>query len=76
MNEESDRRVHAETQWLEIVRYNRRGQWYIESKENENRRRVDVAEAVEIERYPGVVVHFGVPGGSTFDRKVRGGATA
>lgn len=71
-----DRRVHAETEHVEIVRYEGAGHWYFESKDGKIRQRWSVDDAAKsaalwvadnIGR-----VHLNVPGGTTFERKVRG----
>lgn len=76
---EDDRRVHASHyEGEEIVRYERAGKWYIElvepSQHAPARKHVGIGEAVtralEI-RLMGGTVHFGVPGGSAFDARVR-----
>lgn len=73
-----DRRVHAShSLGEEIVRYDRRGKWYIElvppSPHAPSRRQVSVMEAATRAkqlRGSGGLIHYGVPGGSTFDRLV------
>lgn len=61
----TDRRVHGWTRTGEpIVRYDVASKWYIESREG--KRRVSLAEAVEVCR----VWKPGVPGGSRFDALV------
>lgn len=70
-----DRRVHAECATFEVVRYERAGKWYVESKVklvpcehigvNEAARR-----AVDAETVLGGEINLGVPGGKVFDRKV------
>lgn len=71
----SDRRVHAAVMTTEIVRYERAGKWYLESRTS-NRTRVPVTlreavdAAVKFKRVGGTI-HLGVPGGLAFDRLVR-----
>jgi hypothetical protein len=75
-----DRRVHAEAPGVQVVRYDRRGHWYVEFSENygrvgigAERVRVDVQSAVAEARaleQRGGKIHLGVPGGRTFDRLV------
>lgn len=69
----SDRTVHAENEHCEIVRYDRAGKWYLEPKQSGlQRRRVGIGStAVEAVRAPGMTIHFGLPGGGAFDRRVR-----
>ena len=75
-----DRRVHAEAPGVQVVRYDRRGHWYVEFAENYGRPglraerfRVDirsaVAEARSLEKRGGRI-HLGIPGGGAFDRMV------
>lgn len=70
-----DRRVHAEYGEEQIVRYDRAGKWYIEFSPARMRpaRHVTVraaaCRAVELQEAGGVI-HFGVPGGGSFDRAV------
>lgn len=65
-----DRTIHARTAGgHEIVRYDRRGHWYEES--SVGRLRITIGRAVQLALLPGSVVNPGLPGGGSFDRKVR-----
>lgn len=76
----ADRRVHAEAPGVQVVRYGRRGHWYVEFAENYGRPgihaervRVDIQSAVAQARTlekRGGRIHLGVPGGGAFDRLV------
>lgn len=71
-----DRRVHAEGRYILVVRYDRAGKWFIEDRDGTDRQavKIDVAAkvAASLERNGvGGKVHYGVPGGSAFDRRVR-----
>lgn len=76
---DTDRRVHAETGYAEVVRYNRAGAWYVEDKPNAPkslvwRTRLPLGEIVEwVTEQPQneVTYHFGLPGGLQFDKRVR-----
>jgi hypothetical protein len=69
-----DRRVHAECATFEVVRYERAGKWYVESKVplvpcehigvSQAAHRAIAAEVL------GGEINYGVPGGKVFDRKV------
>jgi hypothetical protein len=69
-----DRRVHAECETFEVVRYDRSGKWYVESKVpmvpaqhvgvGEAAHRAVAAEAL------GGEINYSLPGGRVFDRKV------
>lgn len=64
------RRVHARLpNGLEIVRYEPGGKWYEES--GKQRKVLKVQEAAQLACLRGAEVFFGLPGGQTFDRKVR-----
>lgn len=68
-----DRRVHAECVDFQVVRYERSGKWWVESKRfGVKPVQLNVRQAVEWARKAmtrrGGVIHLGVPGGSTFDR--------
>lgn len=67
-----DRRVHAEWQGTELVRYDRAGKWWVEQASGAHWH-VGIADAVliakEWKRNGGNVFH-GLPGGSAFDRMV------
>lgn len=72
-----DRRVHAEDEQTEVVRYERAGKWYLEPKDPTQRRRhVTIGEAAtyaaRMVRYFGGTLHTGVTGGAAFDRLVKG----
>lgn len=70
-----NRRVHARYDGMVIVRYDRAGKWYLEpTSPLLSRQHVKVSEAVQSAlwgvQYANGVIHTGVPGGGTFDRKV------
>lgn len=72
-----DRRVHCTISTydgarIEIVRYDRAGRWYYEHSIG-YRRGITLAEAVGFASSvrPAVTWHEGVPGGRTFDARVR-----
>lgn len=70
------RRVHAFGDSGEIVRYDRAGKWFFESKAKLiSYRRLTIDEAVEKAIWlwyeDNGSVNFDLPGGSSFDRKVR-----
>lgn len=68
----SDRTVHAENEHCEIVRYDRAGKWYLEPKQSGlQRRRIGIASAAVEAARTGTTVHFGLPGGGAFDRRVK-----
>jgi len=76
----ADRRVHASEETLEVVRYERSGKWRVECARDSLpkegyyvRVRDAAAEALKIEARGGTI-HYGLPGGSMFDRIVRGKA--
>lgn len=65
-----DRRVHARMpNGVEVVRYDRAGKWYEESEGQ--RKHIGINQAVDDALLPGAYVFLGVPGGQTFDAKVR-----
>lgn len=71
-----DRRVHAFGDSAEVVRYDRAGKWFIESKIGlVPARRVSINDAVDkamrLWYEDNGSVNFGLPGGSAFDKKVR-----
>lgn len=74
---QSDRTVHAEDEGIEVVRYDRAGKWFVESKRPSAllpARPVTLLRAAEValrcnER--GGTIHLRRPGGSRFDAKVR-----
>lgn len=71
---DDDRTVHAFGEVLEVVRYDRAGKWYIESKVGQPRQAVTIKQAVSIGDNlwrNGGSINFGRKGGSTFDRMVR-----
>jgi hypothetical protein len=72
-----DRTVHASGLFLDVVRYNRAGKWYLEGKgDNQGyRRHVGIREAARFAA-AGCDVHLGLPGGSTFDQLVKDEANA
>ena len=66
-----DRRVHASSdRGVEVVRYERAGKWYLEMP-GVPRRRIKLDEAVQQATLPWVTWREGVPGGSTFDARVK-----
>jgi len=69
----SDRNVHAECANFDIVRYDRAGKWYVESKITDKRLHIGVADAalraLSAETLGGRI-HLGLHGGRTFDRWV------
>ena len=69
-----DRRVHAETSHVEIVRYERQGKWWFESKDGKIRQLWSVADVAKSTAHwlaAGTGEHHkGLPGGRTFDRLV------
>lgn len=65
-----DRTVHASKGSREVVRYNRAGKWYVEMG-GLLRYAVKLEEAVDTATDFGWTVHYGRPGGSTFDRRCR-----
>lgn len=69
-----DRRVHASTDKVEVVRYDRAGRWYIEWKDGSKRQRSSITEAVQMAVDLGATHHEGVPGGGAFDRKYHAAA--
>lgn len=73
----NDRRVHARSETLEVVRYDRAGKWYLECARDappKERTQVTIREAVDaarkIQRLGGVVCP-GLRGGSRFDSLLR-----
>lgn len=78
-----DRRVHAFNRDINIVRYERRGKWYIEHLRPHSprdvvaRHKVNLAAAVDaavdlVTPNDGTgYIRYGVAGGSTFDREVK-----
>ena len=70
-----DRTVHAQDRYVEVVRYDRAGKWYLEPlSKSAPVQRVTIASAARrasvCPKYGGKV-NFGRHGGSTFDRMVR-----
>jgi hypothetical protein len=69
-----DRRVYAECANFDIVRYERAGKWYVESKIADKRIHIGVADAalrsLSAETLGGEI-HLGLPGGRTFDQWVK-----
>jgi hypothetical protein len=73
-----DRRVHAShPEGEQVVRYNRQGKWYIElvqpSPHAPLRKQVPIAEAVTRAKQlaeQGGEIHYGLYGGSRFDKLV------
>jgi hypothetical protein len=53
----------------EIVRYDRRGKWYLEV--GDYRIGIEFSEAVRLALLPGATVHPGLPGGRRFDAALR-----
>lgn len=69
-----DRRVHARYEGMEIVRYDRSGKWYLEpTHPTLKRQHVTIDQAVDAALWastqPEGTVTFGLPGGTTFDRR-------
>lgn len=67
----TDRVVHATSDTQELVRYDREGRWYLESKGLPSRKRMKtvhdaVVAALELEATGGVI-HLGRAGGGRFD---------
>jgi len=75
MGNPGDRRVHAiMADGSALVRYDRAGRWYQEwpAEQMIQRRMLRVDQAVTLATSPEVAdVNFGMPGGGTFDQKVR-----
>lgn len=77
MTSPSDRTVHAENDDIEVVRYDRAGKWFVETKRPRSlipARPVTLAEAVRVAlncRDRGGAIHLRRPGGTRFDAKVR-----
>jgi len=71
----SDRTVHAECAGFEVVRYDRRGQWYVESHSPDRQpEHVGVGTAAHralAAETLGGTIHLGLPGGRVFDMRVR-----
>lgn len=73
----TDRRVHATNADWEVVRYDRAGKWYMEWCGDPDdyrvgvRHRCTVDEAVSAAVRLQMVLHLDLPGGRTFDAKVR-----
>lgn len=73
----SDRTVHAEYEFKEIVRYDRAGKWFLESSASAliPARRLSVREAARLAAdsryYSSGRIYFGRPGGASFDRLTR-----
>lgn len=71
----TDRRVHARTGVVEVVRYDRAGKWFLEWPNGS----LIPCQAVSFKQAVGWgraaltdgEVFFGLPGGSRFDREVR-----
>ena len=74
MSTEERRTVHASSNSVEIVRYDKQGKWYIESK-NAPTKQVPIEKAVQRAVYLALHergrINYNQPGGATFDRKVR-----
>jgi hypothetical protein len=70
----ADRTVHASYSGMEIVRYDRAGKWYLEPTDPTlQRRQVSIDQAVAAARLASEGnVFLGRPGGTAFDKKVRG----
>ena len=66
----NDRTVHARGKVAEVVRYERAGEWYIETVDGRRRTRVPVQRAAEYAAVACSEVYRGIPGGSVFDRLV------
>lgn len=70
-----DRTVHADYPGMEIVRYNRAGKWYFEPTSPNLKRQAVTLDAAATQAAWALShdgrVHYGLPGGTTFDRRVR-----
>lgn len=70
-----DRRVHAETPQMQVVRYDKAGAWYLEPTDPVlPRQKVKVRDAARYAAWAaetGGQIFFGLPGGGTFDRYTR-----
>lgn len=72
-----NRQVHARNgngpnDGMEVVRYDRTSKWYLEPVNRDlTRQKVTIDEAVNYAANFCSDVYFGLPGGSTFDRKVQ-----
>jgi len=75
MTASGDRTVHAKCAGFEVVRYDRSGKWYVESRNPDRQREhVGVGEAARralAAETLGGTTHLGRPGGRAFDRAVR-----
>ena len=73
-SQREDRTVHAVTyKGIEIVRYERAGKWYLEwpSGSMIPCKHVGVGDAARTAVEHGQTINFGLPGGKTFDARVR-----
>lgn len=69
-----DRRVHARCKdYWEVVRYDRAGKWYVEGygPRQGQRKQVSIWTAVHVAQANAVQVFYRVPGGGSFDAKLR-----
>lgn len=70
----TDRTVHAESDVLEVVRYDRAGKWYLEQKNSDNRQYATLRQAVRAAKWcrrSGGSVYLDLPGGGRFDAMYR-----
>lgn len=70
----SDRTVHAECSSFEVVRYERAGKWYVETRDGKLREHIGIAEATHRARSATVLggtIHFRRQGGRLFDARVK-----
>lgn len=72
---DNNRQVHAFDRYVEVVRYDRQGKWYLETRTDPAvRTKLSIAEAVEQALTCQLncgIIRTELHGGSTFDRKVR-----
>lgn len=71
-----DRKIHASTSDMELVRYNKMGKWYIEPKDKSlPRQHVNMDQAVQVALWwknnADGEVFLKLPGGTRFDQLVR-----
>ena len=67
-----NRRVHASSDQMEVVRYNRTSKWYLEPTNRDlPRQKVTIDEAVRYAAGFCDTVNLNLSGGTTFDRKYR-----
>ncbi len=69
-----DRTVHATCETFEVVRYDRAGKWYVEEHGGPTRYHIGVFDAAQralSAEALGGRIFPGLPGGRSFDQKVR-----